>query len=177
MGNQLEYLIGFHLQNHTKVRLHDVYKLLHQGVFGPRHLLRNPESARSYLQEEWDAIEAAGAEALTEPVSIDGKIIRINLRPFKAGGGKCESLWEALYNSATIIRPDKEQFRKLWQQLIDLCEQKRLPFSADEAERLKMEMSAQGYPALHHSKEYQQANKPAYRVVLQTEWEKRTSQR
>ena len=176
MGNQLERLINFHLQIYPDMCLQDVYKLLHQGIFGPQHLLLNPESARSYLQREWEGVKPTDIEALTEPVSIDGEMIRVNLRPYKAGGGKRETLWQTLYNSAIIIQPDNEKFARLWQQVIDLCQELKLPFSVEEVERLGQETTAQRYPALHHSTEYQQANKPAYRVVLLTEWEKRTSQ-
>ncbi len=175
LGNQLELLIHFHLQTHPEMHLQDVYKLLHQGVFGPQHLVRDPESARSYLRKEWEATEAAGNEALTETVSTDGQIIRVNLRPYKAGGGNWETLWQVLHNSAVIIQPNKNQFVALWQQFVDLCKEQKLPFSAEEAMKLSEETATQGYPALHHSKEYQHANKSSYRVVLLTEWEKFSS--
>jgi len=42
-----------------------------------------------------------------------------------------------------------------------------LPFALDELRRFFAAMQAQAFPAVHHSKRYRQAYRPAYRVIVQ----------
>lgn len=169
----LERLVNLHLKAHDGLQLQDVYKLLYQGVFGPEHLLHHPEKARSYLQEEWLSLQPwRKDEPLIEPVSLDGKMVRVNLRPYKTSGKSWEALWEVFLTSAKASRPEVDKFAELWQRLLDLCLKEKIPFSPQEVAAMGEEMACKSYPALHHSSDYQRNNYPGYRVVLYHEFDK-----
>jgi hypothetical protein len=172
ISEQLKALIDFHLDHYDNLAVQDIYKLLHQGVNGPKHLLADVEEAHRYLLKEWRGVEGNTATPLIDPISLDRKIIRINLRPYKAQGGDVNALWRVFYSSARDIEPNIDRFGRLWERFCTCCKEGLLPFSVEEAERVREEMAPRGYPPKHHSPAYREANKPCYRVVLTGEFKK-----
>ena len=172
MSDRLKDLIDFHLDHYDNLAVQDIYKLLHQGVNGPGHLLADAEEAHQYLLREWRDVEGDTAEPLIDPISMDRKFIRINLRPYKAQGGDVNALWRVFYASAPKIEPNVDRFGQLWERFCTCCKDGLFPFSAEEAERVKEKMAPRRYPPKHHSPFYREANKPCYRVVLTGEFKK-----
>lgn len=168
----LTELIQYHRSIHENLAISDVYKLLYQGVFGPAHILQNPETAKGWLEREFTQVEPVPTEPLTEPVSLDGEIIRVNLRPFKAGGGSAEKLFEAMMLSATEINGSQDEFMKLWKEFKRLVEEGELEYNWDELIVFDIEISKNDLPVIHHSQDYMEMNKPAYRVVRRKIFEK-----
>ena len=85
-------LLGQHLQRYPRMELADVYKLLHQAAMGPGHALRDPAQARDALRSECAALEPGGQDPLVDPISPDGQLARVHLRPWLAAGrDPCES--------------------------------------------------------------------------------------
>jgi len=165
-------LIQFHLNSHQNLTERDVYKLLFQGIMGPKHLLGNPESAKEYLRREWDSSAPVKGEPLFEPVSTDGLVLRVNIRPCKYHTGNYLVLWEALYQSAFRFNEDLALFIKTWQDFYQLVQENRLSFSTKKIAELDGQAKNKNYPAMHHSREYNRANKPAYRLLVREELEK-----
>jgi hypothetical protein len=63
----------------------DIYKCLHQGTFGVGHLIDNPHNFRGRLLNEiMKAERVVPDEPALEKVSPDGRVLRVNLRPFRA---------------------------------------------------------------------------------------------
>ncbi|MBN2413289.1 hypothetical protein JXQ31_16540 [candidate division KSB1 bacterium] len=168
----LKNLIQFHIKNHQFLTEQDVYKLLYQGIMGPKHLLGNPKAAKRYLQQEWDSVLPVREEFLFEPVSTDGLVFRINIRPCKHITGNYHILWDALYQSAFRFEENHEFFITTWRNFYQLVLESKLPFSIKKIDELNGGAKKNNYPAMHHSKEYNTANKPAYRVVIKKELEK-----
>ncbi|MBL7073960.1 hypothetical protein ISS37_01810 [candidate division KSB1 bacterium] len=165
-------LIQYHRSIHENLEIADVYKLLYQGVFGPAHLLQNSESAKAWLEMEFTEVDPNSTEPLTEPVSLDGEIIRVNLKPFKMKGGLVEKLFQAMVLSAREIKGNRDDFLKLWNEFKRLVEEGELQYDWDELKAFDREISEDDLPVIHHSRDYTGMNKPAYRVVRRKIFEK-----
>jgi hypothetical protein len=158
-------LIEYHLQR-TGFAAEDLYKLLFQGTLGVEHLLSNIDQSRQRLQSEWESQPAEKGEPLYVPVSPDLRLVRLNIRPFKARGADWQELWHLFCATAAQFHGEKNNFIALWQQSLQWIRQGRLPLNPQAAEVLDAVMREQGYPAAHHSAGYRAANRPAYRIVL-----------
>ena len=165
--DDVEVLVREQMRLHPNLGFRDVYKLLFQGVMGVAHILRDRERAWRWLVEEFEGLDASEflGEPLVEKVSVDGSIIRVNLRPFKRLGLSLERLFEALSKSAESIKEDKEEFVRVWNRFIGLVGEGLLDFDYERLIEFDGVVKAGGYPPVHHSREYAEANKPAYRIV------------
>jgi len=144
----------------------DIYKLAHQSVFGPGHIISSAESARGYLEKEMAAL----GQTLPHEKTIEelgGGMVRVNLRPYRDSGGSTERLLDAMMEMAkTAGAPENVGV------MAERIEAARTALAAkgkkglaDELGRLAAEQAKKGYPALHHSEAYRKAYLPAYRVV------------
>ena len=158
-------LIEYHLQR-PGFAAEDLYKLLYQGTLGVEHLLVDMDQSRQRLQHEWDAQPAERGEPLYEPVSPDLRLVRLNIRPYKAMGSSWQDLWDLFCATAAEFHGEKNNFIVLWQQSLQWIDQGRIPLDPKAAAELDAVMQPQGYPAVHHSAGYRAANRPAYRIVL-----------
>ena len=152
---------------HRNLGIQDVYKLLFQGVLGVGHILEDRERAWRELLEEFEASDASEfmEEPLLERVSADGGVVRLNLRPFKRLGLPLEGLFEVMLVSAERIRADKDGFVALWKTFLELVEAGQLGFDYERLVEFNGVVRAGGYPPVHHSRAYGEANKPAYRIA------------
>jgi hypothetical protein len=167
MKQGLEELISGHTRLHPSLRARDVYKLLYQGTMGPRHLIRDPRRAMASLRKELKSVgQCRGTEPLIEQVSVDGAVVRINLRPFKEFSDDRGALFGCMCSSARRIVPDEEQLRTLWSSFRALNGQEILNFDPREVSVLHNRLSREGFTALSHSREYTAREQPSYRVVL-----------
>lgn len=150
------------------VRIDDAYKHLYQATRGGEHAAPNREAAKVWLEREWVSLGVQPkGESEWVPLCPGSEIGRLNLRPFKAGGGKPDDLLEAFLASANEYRSEPKAFTDAWAQL-----GKRLAKARDignlthnEWLRLDAEMKKRDYPAIHHSESYNEANRPAYRII------------
>ncbi|MBN1996434.1 hypothetical protein JW935_02695 [candidate division KSB1 bacterium] len=165
MKEKLLHLLRFHLDHHPSLQVQDIYKCLYQGVFGAEHLLTNEDKARDYFFSEFERIPAENKPPLVEPVSVDGGIVRVNFRPFKAMGGSAEKLWETFRSSARLFAPQPDLLETLWRLFYSLCKERKCPFDPVQVREFDEKQKAAGYPPQHHTPDYRRDNEPAYRVV------------
>ena len=158
-------LLKYHQQTKENFSIQDAYKLIYQGGFGVAHILQIPERAKQYLVKEMESIEGTNKEPLIENISVSGELVRINLRPFKKSGRSVEKLFEIMIRSAKETNGDLEKFLTQWGEFKQAVINGRLKFNIQELEKFDQKVKAENYPAVHHSPEYREANKPAYRVV------------
>ncbi len=148
-------------------RIEDAYKHLYQATRGGEHAAPDREVAKAWLEREWASMgdQPKGLNEW-EPLCPSGGIGRLNLRPFKARGGKADDLLDAFLTSASEYRSEPKAFIDAWAEL-----GKRLgetgfgKISRQEWLRLDAEMKKKDYPAIHHSETYAEANRPAYRII------------
>jgi len=162
----LARLIDDHLARYPAMEPADVYKLLYQGVLGPEHLIASPEAFAAQLRAEYDAQSPGEAEPLWEPVRPDGALGRVNLRPFRAGGGDVERLIAACLETAGRAWGRPAELQGACAAFVELCRARRWAmFPLDSVLALSERLAAEGYPPIHHSTTYRQAYRPAYRLA------------
>ncbi len=160
-----ERVVAAHLERCPLATAADVYKFVHQSVFGPAHFVPDPEQARAYLEREMAGLEGGpAAEPLLEELS--DTLVRVNLRPFLAAGGDGEALVAALVESARSVVGDPALMEARLAAAVRVLE--RLGRREDSAAlaALARELAGRGFPAIEHSQRYRAAYRPAYRVVL-----------
>jgi hypothetical protein len=142
------------------MQIQDVYKLIHQAALGSEHTISSHEDARTWMERELAEMSAGHDEPVIDPISDDGQILRVHLRPFIVQGGDPETLLNAFIRTANEYRGDVQTLKNYWNIAASLGY-----FPAAEMEDFIQSMQAQGYPAVHHSPEYERLYRPAYRVV------------
>jgi hypothetical protein len=149
------------------VRIEDAYKWIYQVTRGGEHAIPDEKMARDWLEQEWATIgEPRADEPLWQPLCPDGAIGRLNLRPFRARGGKIQDLLAAFVVSSRNFRNDESNFRGAWNEFgRHLKRHPRGKLIWRDWKALDRKMRAAGYPAIHHSKTYDEARRPAYRVI------------
>jgi hypothetical protein len=178
----LAEILDWHRDRYPQLGAADLYKLLHQGVYGPGHLITDPASAREYLLREHaalsglsDASDRSAGPSLNpdprslipEPIAPDSRFVRINLRGLDEAA--VERLLAALLESAREVPTDHGLMRERLLGTMEWTWQ-RLPRATAELGKMLAWNEPLGFPARHHSAEYQLAYAPAYRVVKTSLW-------
>ncbi len=159
-GQMIEAILHSHLSRYPAMQIQDLYKLLHQAAMGSEHAVSDPESARNWLRREIAEMGEGPPEPLVDPISPGGSIVRIHLRPFVDAGHAPDSLLDAFIRTANEYRGDFRVLEEYWRAAISTSR-----FPAGEMDEFFRFKEAQNFPAVHHSPEYQNLYRPAYRVV------------
>lgn len=156
----LESVVRIHLVRYPEMQIQDVYKLIHQATMGSEHAVTDPESARLWLERELADMGDGIPEPLLDPISADGQIARVHLRPYFAQGGDTQKLLSAFIHTANEFHGDKAVLEQEW----DAATRMEI-FPPAEMDDFIQKL--QGFPAVHHSAIFVQRYRPAYRVILQ----------
>jgi hypothetical protein len=153
---------------HPSLVVQDVYKILFQGTMGLKHILRNKEEAFSILEEEFMKTDPKSkkVENLCERISIDGSVIRVNLRPYKRKSSDIRLLFDSMVTSEKIFIPDEGKLKKLWEIFKSLVQKGELNFNYGEVISFYRNIITQEDTAIRHSEIYRKSEKPSYRIVL-----------
>lgn len=142
----------------------DVLKLCYQAAFGAEHLLAEPAAAKRYFDEEYAATPAAAGPLCTR---IGPAQYRVGLAAWKQAGLPGEWLWRMF--SASAADAAAPNGKAILESYLDAAAQQagagRLPFAAAAWRRTVDGWRAAGGGPVHHSAEYREAYRPAYRVV------------
>lgn len=154
-------------KSNANVRIEDAYKWIYQATQGGEHAAPDRESARKWLEDEWDSMgEPAPTENTFVSLCPGGEIGRLYLRPFRQGGGKKEDLLEAFLASSKEYKPDAAAFLAAWTELGKRLKTAKIgKLDLNAWKKLDRETREKKYPAVHHSEEYETAERPAYRVI------------
>lgn len=147
---------------HPSMRPQDVVKLCYQAALGAEHLLADVDGARRYFNSEFEGVEPRDGDLL-ELISPD--VARIDLGVWKTSGMPKEWLFNIFVASAGALRGDKEDLDSYLKIAEDCFENAHPIFDRKEWEGFIEQYIALGMPALHHSKEYRDAEKPSYRII------------
>ncbi|MCL1892737.1 MAG: hypothetical protein FWG02_00690 [Holophagaceae bacterium] len=142
----------------------DLYKLLHQSVFGVGHIISSKESAREYLQSEMASLGPALPNELLYD-DLGGGIARVNLRPFRDGNGSIEDLLVAMVETAKANKGTQKMMTERVNEACRILAKQKKKVLAKSLKSLAKKQASSGYPALHHSEAYRNAYLPAYRIV------------
>jgi hypothetical protein len=173
----LPAVLAWHRGHYPLLRAQDVYKLIHQGVFGPGHIITSAAAAHKALACELAALQVPSPkdkgrsqkELAVEPIDPDGRLVRVNLRPLFGQVGSTDTEWlvEALIESAKRAECDPDRMKRRLAAAVRWC-RNNLPRQAAGLERMAARAEESGFPAFHHSPAYARAYRPAYRVILRS---------
>lgn len=144
----------------------DLYKFAHQGIMGSEHAVSDTASVAAWMRREVASLSAhreppPHRAPLVEPLPPDGRFVRVHLRPYLARKADPSRLVREFVATANGPRGDTAQFA---------CAEKALKQLASHREvsatlALIAERRRTGFDAAHHSKAFESAYAPAYRVI------------
>jgi hypothetical protein len=158
----------------------DLYKLLFQAEMGPAHAVSDT-MALDWLVHEWEELPArqpAGLPLL-EPLRPDSQLVRVHLMALRelvtaelppparsrAQAVARQRLALAFARTAAAWQPDLVALRGIWQRLSDDPGLWSDHFTAGALQEFTHSIEIAGWPAVHHSADYEQRWRPHYRVV------------
>jgi hypothetical protein len=168
-GERQTQLLAIHLESHPSATAQDVYKFLHQGIFGPGHLIDDRDAAARYLNDEIDELDLSQViEMSCEPLGGDPAMVRVHLRPYVREGRDGTDLLDVLVASAGVFEGGPRAMRHALDAAAEWLRRNGRSTTADELDRLRDDTAPRGFPPVHHSESYRAAYHPAYRVVLES---------
>ncbi len=157
-------ILAEHFERYPLMGPQDAVKLIYQRVFGPGHLIRDPDAALRAIREEMKGLsDWDGREPLYE--RLGGGLCRLNLRPCRAKGIPAEDVCDLLMQAANGTQGDMKEFRRCLKELEDMAEYGETPFEGIALDVFLLDY--RGARPVHHSVPYREAYRPAYRVVIQ----------
>lgn len=154
-----------HAQRYPLWEVADLYKLIFQRVMGSEHAVADGVPVGKYLYQELKQLGSGPKEPLIDPISMDGAIVRVHLRPFVRRGLDVQALLQAFIRTANETQGSGEMLDDYGMAAIELAREGVLPFGIEETTLWFRSMKTENYPAVHHSQRYRMRYQPAYRVV------------
>jgi len=162
----VRHVIRRHISRYPRLEVQDLYKLVYQGALGSEHAVADASQARVWLEREVEKLAEGPEEPVIDPLSANGRVVRVNLRPYVAGRGDLRVLLEGFTRTAKDYRGTERQLRLYWRYAERMAEEGALSLAVHELRSFFEEMERLEFPAVHHSQGYERAYRPAYRVVV-----------
>ncbi len=158
--------LAFDIASHPQAEAVDLYKFLHQAMFGPGHAVPDTAQAADALHIELaDLGPPMSSETWCDTLGGDPMLVRVNLRPFAANGFSSDALGEAFVATASAVRADPQQMGVALDLVVQWLQTDNRQDLGRALHELARTMAEEGYPPVHHSAAYRQAYLPAYRVI------------
>jgi hypothetical protein len=166
----LDFALGAWAQDRD-LHIEDAYKWLFQATRGAEHALGDRKMVTAWLDEEWAGLKAPiPGEPLFVNLRPDGKLVRLNLRPFRAKGGTKSEVLKLFLHAGTQIKGSKADFEKVWSALgrdLQASQNERVgTLTYADWTKLDRKTRQNGFPAIEHSPAYERARKPSYRLAF-----------
>ena len=151
----------------------DIYKLLHQAALGSEHAVSDEEAARNLLERELTDMGDGPDDPQLDPISPDGQIVRVHLRPYLRMGKDPETLLQAFIRTANEWHGSQDNLKEYGAVAVELAHSGTGAIQTEEIKAFFAKMEAQDFPAVHYSEEYNRLYRPAYRVIARKLMEKK----
>jgi hypothetical protein len=153
------------VRRHPQLQMQDLYKFAYQAAMGNEHIMADSAEMEKYLCQELAGITPGGPEDLVEYLTPDSSAVRVNLRPFKKLNGNAVKLVSLMIKSTRVFKPSREKLRIYLAGIEKLAEDGLIPFKAESIRTYFKQLEEKQFPAMHHSKIFEETYKPAYRVI------------
>lgn len=150
------------MRTHKNYTPQDAGKLCFQAAFGPRHMLKDPDRALGYLENECRNLTSV-KDPMYEEISPD--LVRMNLRPWISEKLPVLWLFSLFQMTAEQWTDGDSAFRAYISSVRMICAEGATPFTLEEFDAWFREYCSGGIRAISHSSQYREANHPAYRLV------------
>ena len=158
-------LVLAHQSRYPAMQLDDAYKLLHQATMGSEHAVTDRGGPAAWMEREWSEMGDGPAEPLVDTLGASGRFARVHLRPLRELGGSRDTLVDLFVETAQAASPDTSELACALGALDSLARTGSVPWQAAAVGQLISDRRRDGFPAVHHSQQYEASARPAYRVV------------
>lgn len=161
--------------------LKDLYKNFFQDAFGPGHLMAGDdeglEKMRTYLSSECEYARTSTPTSLPyyESIGWHGRFYRVSLSVINDGKVPFDTFLEAFMESARqFTLPPVEEWAKEWEVIENVIVEEgyNLPGFENDSRDIADLLAGGGY-ASHHSRQFDEAYAPHYRLIEKEIFESR----
>ena len=144
--------------------LQDIYKSFYQDRFGPGHMISDTTSARQYLMKELSEMTDV-SESYFEQTGSEGRFVRVYLSAIADSLITPEQLLNAFIRSANMGQTSSMDWENEWTQIVGVISKYGIEVNGFEADTAMLHKASQNRQAIHHSRAYNAAYHPHYRIV------------
>jgi len=152
------------LKTYPESTLQDVYKSFYQDCFGPGHMIADTASARQYLMYELSEMTDKSA-IYFEPTGSKGRFVRVYLSAVADGLITADKLLDAFVRSANMVQESSDDWAAEWHQIEETIIKNDIKVNGFEADTALLREASRQHQAIHHSRAYNAAYHPHYRIV------------
>jgi len=172
--NAIATLIQNHVARYPGLAVTDVYRLLHQAVFGVGTRIPNRKTAREWLDHEINLAASDSSGLLLETVHPTGAVVRVYLPAYRAAGGNISSLLDAYIKSSEEPPGDAAYMSSWWEVFSLMVAPDGVLADRFDARIVALTgrmRAAESWAALAHSPTYIEYYRPYYRILTRNQAE------
>jgi hypothetical protein len=152
------------LTTYPESTLQDIYKSFYQEHFGPGHIISDTASARRYLMRELSEMGKTQSPYF-EPTASQGDYVRVYLSAIADSLITAEQLLDAFVRSANLWQEPTVSWMEKWEAIISIIQANKIELEGFETDLPMLTEAARNNQAVHHSRRYNEAYHPHYRIV------------
>ena len=160
---QLRQAIEHQLAVYPQSTLQDVYKAFYQEHFGPEHMITDTAAVRKYLDHELTVMGDERGGLYYEPIGLEGNYVRVYLKAVKDNLITAQELLQAFLDSAAARQEPAVEWDAKWNTIIEVIDAIKPGFG--DSERDLLHKASLENQAVHHSRAYNAAYHPHYRII------------
>ena len=152
------------MATYPETTLQDVYKSFYQEHFGPGHIISDTASARRYLMRELSEMGKTQSPYF-ESTGSQGDYVRVYLSAVADSLITVEQLLDAFVRSANSRQEPTVGWLEKWEAIISIIQANKIELEGFETDLPLLTEAAQNHQAVHHSRRFNEAYHPHYRIV------------
>lgn len=159
------------LATYPESTLQDIYKSFYQEHFGPGHIISDTSSARRYLMKELSEM-GKNQPPYFEPTGSQGDYVRVYLSAVSDSLITAEQLLDAFVRSANSWQEPSVSWLEKWVAIVSVIQADKMEIEGFETDFSLLNEAARNSQAVHHSRRYNEAYHPHYRIVERSIFER-----
>ena len=167
--------IEMQLVTYPESTLQDVYKSFYQEHFGPGHIISDTASARRYLVRELSEMGKIQSPYF-ETTGSQGDYVRVYLSAVSDSLITAEQLLDAFVRSANLWQEPTVSWMEKWEAIFSIIQANKIELEGFETDLPLLTEAARNNQAVHHSRRYNEAYHPHYRIVERSIFERALEQ-
>jgi len=142
----------------------DIYKSFYQDRFGPGHMITDTASARRYLLRELSEMTDVSA-VYYEPAGSEGRYVRVYLSAVADSLITADQLLDAFVRSANTDKVENNDWEAEWNCIVGVITKYGIVLNDFDKDVAMLSEASRNRQAVHHSRAYNEAYHPHYRIV------------
>lgn len=167
--------IEMQLATYPESTLQDIYKSFYQEHFGPGHIISDTASARRYLMRELSEMGKPQSPYF-EPTGSQGDYVRVYLSAVSDSLITAEQLLDAFVRSANSRQEPTVSWLEKWEAIVSIIQANKMELEGVETDLPLLTEATRNNQAVHHSRRYNEAYHPHYRIVDRSIFERELMQ-